>query len=155
MRKFIQQSITANPTSNFTLPSGWLPGAGTGLVVTVNGQVSPHFMTSATGLTLRTATPARAIVDFFEDDQAGMPINVADQALDFPSIAANSNTTLNVTVQGALPGQIVDIGLPVNIPAGIIYQAYVLSANVVTVQAFNVTATAVDPVNGVFKVAVR
>lgn len=70
------------------------------------------------------------------------------------AVPANTSASLTVTVQGAMVGNTIDLGLPSNIPAGVLYQAYVSAANTVTVQAFNVTAGAVDPASGVFKVTV-
>lgn len=81
-------------------------------------------------------------------------IYTASATLDFPSIAANSSATLNITVTGAVVGGSVSLGLPSSPPAGIVYQGYVSAADTVTIRAFNVTGSAIDPASASFRATV-
>jgi len=64
------------------------------------------------------------------------------------TIAAPGGVTLTA-------GRCVILGLPSNVPAGVIYNAFVSSSGTtVTVRASNITAAAVDPVSGTFNVRV-
>lgn len=67
--------------------------------------------------------------------------------LAFPSIAAQSSADLTITVDGAEEGQVVALGIPAAIEAGLVFNAFVSAANTVTVRASNVTAGAIDPVD--------
>jgi len=62
---------------------------------------------------------------------------------------AQDNT---VTLTGAGINDSVEVGLPASITAGIIYQARVSAASIVTLRAQNVTAGTVNPTGGVFRV---
>lgn len=75
-------------------------------------------------------------------------------ALDFPSIAAASQATLNITVNGAAVNDEVIMGLPAAPAAGIVFNAFVSAANTVTIRATNVTAAAVDPASATYSVIV-
>ncbi len=79
-------------------------------------------------------------------------------ALDFPSIAAQSNQDLTIAAPGGVTltaGRVVLLGLPSNVPAGIVYNAFVTSGGTtVTVRASNVTTGAIDPASGTFNVRV-
>ena len=79
-------------------------------------------------------------------------------ALDFPSIAAGTSADLTIAAPGGVTltaGRCVILGLPSNVPAGVIYNAFVSSSGTtVTVRASNITAAAVDPVSGTFNARV-
>jgi hypothetical protein len=80
------------------------------------------------------------------------PINAT---LDFASIPAQSSADFSRTLTGASVGDCVALGIP---PAaavsGVIFTAWVSSANNVTIRAHNYSATAADPGSGVFKVII-
>jgi len=67
--------------------------------------------------------------------------------LDFPSVAAGSIQTLDVTVAGCLVNDAVSVGLPASgaHTSGVIFQAWVSVAGTVRVAAINPTAGAIDP----------
>lgn len=75
-------------------------------------------------------------------------------SLDFPSIAAASQSSLTITVTGAAVNDEVVMGLPAAPAAGIVFNAFVSAANTVTVRATNVTALAVDPAAATYSVIV-
>lgn len=76
----------------------------------------------------------------------------ATAALDFPSIAAAASADLTITVTGAAVNDGVMLGLPEAPTAGIVYQAFVSTANTATVRATNITAAAIDPPSQTFRV---
>lgn len=80
----------------------------------------------------------------------------ATSVLDFPSISANSSSDLTVTVTGAISGSgsTVELGLPNSPVSGIIYMGFVSAADTVTVRAFNVTGSAINPASQTFRVTV-
>lgn len=79
---------------------------------------------------------------------------LASATLDFASIAANTASELTVTVAGAAVGDVVAVGAPDAIEAGLIVSGYVSDVNEVTVRVANVTVGAVDPASADFSVAV-
>lgn len=79
----------------------------------------------------------------------------ATSALDFGSVAAQSFADLTATVTGAVTGDSVALGVPVEaVTAGIVYSAWVSATNTVTVRAHNYTAAALDPASGTFKATI-
>lgn len=81
-------------------------------------------------------------------------LRVASAPLDFVSIAAGSAAVLTIPYQGALPGDIVVLGLPAAPTVGLMFDAYVAANNVISVRAFNPTAFAVDALPAVYSVAI-
>lgn len=79
----------------------------------------------------------------------------ATAALDFPSIAAAASADLTIAVAGAAVNDSVSLGLPAAPTAGLIFQAFVSAANVVTVRATNITAGAVDAVSATVRATVH
>lgn len=77
----------------------------------------------------------------------------ATASLNFPSTAAGAVSDLTMTVTGAALGNAVSLGVPSGTGDGI-YFAWVSAANTVTVRFFNYTASAVDPGNGTFRIAI-
>lgn len=75
-------------------------------------------------------------------------------ALDFASIAAAASADLTIAVPGAAVGESVSLGLPVAPQAGLIFQAFVSAAGVVTVRATNITAGPVDAASATYRVTV-
>lgn len=75
-------------------------------------------------------------------------------ALDFPSIAANTSSDLTLAAPTGVTltaGKVVRLGLPSNVPAGVVYNGFVTAGGAtVTVRAFNVTTGAIDPASGTF-----
>lgn len=149
----LQVIVSGSPTSAFTIPPGF-PRTGMQLRCNVNGREVSFARTSATAVALRNAAPPRALVDFYEMPSIGSAGGVFIASLDFPSIAPAGTADLTVALQGAEVGDTVSLGLPSSVPAGVIYQAFVSAAGVITVRATNVTAGAIDPVAGSFRVAV-
>jgi hypothetical protein len=78
----------------------------------------------------------------------------ASAALDFASIAAAASADLTIAVTGAAVNDTVRLGLPAAPTAGIIFQAFVSAADVVTIRATNITAGAVDPASATYAVTV-
>lgn len=76
----------------------------------------------------------------------------ATAALDFPSIAAAASADLTISVPGVTVNSSVSLGLPAAPTAGLIYQAFVSAADVITVRATNITAAAVDAVSQTVRV---
>lgn len=76
-------------------------------------------------------------------------------SIDFSSVSAQSQLTNTITVTGAADGDEVHLGVPNAAAAsGIVYTARVSASNTVTVTAFNITGSDVDPSGGTFKVSV-
>ena len=75
-------------------------------------------------------------------------------ALDYAAIAAAASADLTIAVPGAAVGDSVSLGLPSAPAAGLIFQAFVSAAGVVTVRATNITAAAVDAASASYRVTV-
>lgn len=75
-------------------------------------------------------------------------------SLDFGSIGAGAIGTEIVAVEGAIVGQLVALGPPDNIDAGLIWSGYVSADGLVTVRLYNTTGAPIDPAAGVWKVSV-
>lgn len=73
-----------------------------------------------------------------------------EATLDFPSIAANSNTSLTVTLTGVAVGDSVVVAPPGSGVSVIYFNAYVSAANTITVRAYNPTASPIDLASGIF-----
>lgn len=75
--------------------------------------------------------------------------------LDFASTAAQSSTDLTITVDGAIAGGVVTLGIPdSSVNADSSFSAWVSSVNTVTVRFNNYSNGAIDPAIGTFKVKV-
>jgi hypothetical protein len=74
--------------------------------------------------------------------------------LDFPSVSAAGTQTLTVTCPGASVGDIVALGLPATVDAGIVFDARVSAADTITVRAMNITASSVDPASATYEFVV-
>jgi len=94
-----------------------------------------------------------AIVRAIKMQSDSQPL-IASATLDFPSIAAAASADLNVFCVGAAVGDTVSLGLPASPTAGIVFNAFVSVADIVTVRAFNITAGAIDPASATYRVTV-
>ncbi len=74
--------------------------------------------------------------------------------LDFPSIAAAAKADLTITVNGAVVGDAVFLGLPAAPAAGLVFNAFVSAANTVTVRASNTSSSAVDAASASYRAVV-
>lgn len=102
---------------------------------------------------LINAADARAVA---EANFGKLDVNIrkASATLDFPSVASLGTQDLTITVTGAVVGDGVILGLPAAPDAGIVYTAWVSSANTVTVRASNYTTGAINPASATFKAIV-
>lgn len=94
---------------------------------------------------------------FYELLNNGSPILktlAATATLDFPSVAAAGTQTLTVSCPGASVGDVVSIGLPGTVNAGIVFDARVSAADTITLRAMNITASPVDPASAVYEFVV-
>jgi hypothetical protein len=78
----------------------------------------------------------------------------ASATLDFPSIAAGATAELTITATGATAGDVVQMGPPAGLEAGLIANARVSATNTVTIRLLNSTAGAIDPASATWKVRV-
>lgn len=82
------------------------------------------------------------------------PVRYGTATLNFGSVAAVSFADLTITVNGALVGDPVSLGVPPEaVIAGVTYTGWVSANDTVTVRAQNYTAGNSDPASGVFKAA--
>lgn len=143
--------ICATPgQSVLTVPAGFLP-AGMGLRIELAGVPVRYSFNSATSITMGASSLGSQLVDLKAVPQGDI---WRDATLDFPSIAAASQSDLTVTVPGASVGDIVDLGLPAAPAAGLVFSAFVSAASVVTVRAMNITAGAIDPASAAYRLRV-
>lgn len=77
-----------------------------------------------------------------------------DATIDFGSTAAHSTSTSNVTVAGARTNDVVDIGLPATVDAGMQFDGHVSADDTVTVRAVNTTGGAIDPASATYRIMV-
>lgn len=78
----------------------------------------------------------------------------ATASINFGSIGGHDSAFSNVTVTGAAANDIVLLGLPTAICAGLVYNANVIGTNTVCVGAHNTDNAAVDSTAGTFRVTV-
>jgi len=150
---FFQVLVGDLPTSVFNFPAGF-PTAGNSIEVTVGGAPVAFTFTGANQVTLRNPARGRSIVNFFDAQLPTLAGLTWAGSLDFPSIAAAGVASITANIPGADLGDVVSLGCPATIPAGVVYQAFVSAIGVVTVRASNFTAGAIDPVAGTFRVRV-
>lgn len=154
MQKLISQFVLGGSTQSvFSVSSAAIP-SGSALRVRVNGNDVAFTWTAANQITLRSPARERSIIDVYADDAPALTGQAALATLDFPSIAAVGTQDLTVAVPEAELGDVVSLGLPSNVPNGVVYFGFVSAAGTVKVRAINVTAGAVDPVSGSFRISV-
>jgi hypothetical protein len=78
----------------------------------------------------------------------------AAATLDFPSIGAQSQQELTISVPGAAVGDAVLVGLPAALSANIAVFGYVSAADTVKLRAVNPTAGAIDPPSASYRATV-
>jgi hypothetical protein len=78
----------------------------------------------------------------------------ATATLDFPSIAANGQQELTITVTGAVTGDAVMLGAPAAIEAGLQWSGWVSAADTVKIRVTNETAGAIDPASATWRATV-
>jgi hypothetical protein len=78
----------------------------------------------------------------------------ATATLNFGSILAAGYEDLTITVTGAAVNDTVTLGLPATVLAGAVFNAWVSSANTVTVRCNNAGSIAVDPASATYRVGV-
>lgn len=99
--------------------------------------------------------PVRSIAGFiFGEGPAITKALKAAATLDFGSITNATSADLTVAVTGAAVGDPVILGLPAAMVTGLVFNAFVSAANVVTVRASNITAAPINPASGSFTVIV-
>jgi hypothetical protein len=80
---------------------------------------------------------------------------LGESTIDFPSTSANAFNDENITVTGAVDGDVVALGVQTAaLPSGAIYIAWVSAPNVVSVRLFNPTGGSVNPPAAIFKVRI-
>lgn len=139
--------------ADLTLASGRGTGAG-----------SASALIFSTPSALSTGTTAQTLTERARISSAGLTIGsggsaiskvlTATASLDFGSIAAQSSADLTVTVTGAATGDAVVMGLPASPSAGVVFNAFVSSANTVTIRATNATAAPIDPASATYRATV-
>ena len=81
----------------------------------------------------------------------GNPIHVYEEAVDLPSVAANTSAEVDVTIAGITTDDIVLAVSKPTLEAGIgIVNARVKAADTVSIQVMNCTAAAIDEVSETF-----
>lgn len=76
----------------------------------------------------------------------------------FSNTAANASQDQNVTVGNASlakVGDLVMLGPPTSVIAGVMYMGYVPAAGTIAVRAANITAASLTPTGGTFRIGVR
>lgn len=74
----------------------------------------------------------------------------ASATIDFTSISAASQASVEVSVPGASVGDEVILALPAAPASGLVFNAFVSSANNVTIRASNITGSPVDPASATY-----
>lgn len=75
------------------------------------------------------------------------------RTLDFPSVPAQQQRTLNLTIDPVRPGAAVMVA-PLVPVAGVLFTGQVSTAGVLTIVASNITAGAIDPPSGEFRIII-
>jgi parallel beta-helix repeat protein len=82
------------------------------------------------------------------------PLPTTTAVLNFASIAAGGSSEMTVTVLGSIAGDLVHIGPPASLEAGLIANARVSATDTVTIRLANITASPIDPASATWKVRV-
>lgn len=75
-------------------------------------------------------------------------------SLNFGTLAGHNNSYLNVTVTGAVVNDIVLLGIPNSICAGIAYVGNVITSNTVCIGALNTVNSSANTITGTFRITV-
>lgn len=73
--------------------------------------------------------------------------------LDFPNTASNDNSDLTVSLSGASINDIVMLGPPPALEAGLTFGGFVSSANTITVRIHNTSGGAINPASATWRVS--
>lgn len=92
-------------------------------------------------------------------DAGGTPYSLplilsAVATLDFPSVVANGQAELTISVTGSVVGDSVHLGRPSGLEAGLVATARVTAADTVTVRVSNLTGSAIDPTSANYRATV-
>ena len=90
---------------------------------------------------------------FFWDLHAFLTLTTT-ATLDFANILAAAIGTTTVTLRGAEPGNVVLLGPPSTIEAGLVWSAYVSANDTITIRLYNGTGLAIDPASATWRVSV-
>lgn len=90
-----------------------------------------------------TATGGVVTPEITIDDKITRVIH-ASGSVSIPTAASGAQSTVTVAAVGAVVGDSVVLTMPGTLPAGLICRAYVSSAGVVTVAAFNATGSSIS-----------
>jgi hypothetical protein len=78
----------------------------------------------------------------------------ATATLDFPSIGSNSTEQLTMTVTGAAVGDVVSLGPPSTIEAGLVWSGFVSAENTVAIRVHNTSGGSVNPASATWRAMV-
>jgi len=151
----VHTGLTAATYSNIRIRDPFTTSQGANWSIVGNNSTETtllHFVDADASCPNVIATANTAVGDVTTAVRGGVIFGSA--TLDFPSIAAGGNAELTVTATGAASGDLVDLGPPAALEAGLIATARVSAANTVTIRLYNSTAGAVDPVSATWKVRV-
>lgn len=148
-------SIGLGTTETPVSTGGW-PGSGVGVVTTRNNGNSSLSSQTFTD----NANPPRRYSRRWDVGGAAWQSwalvlygLTGSSTLDFGSIAAGATADLTFTLTGAAVGDAVSLGPPAGLEAGLVATAWVSATNTIKVRVANVTAGAIDPASGTWKVA--
>ena len=151
----------ASFTGTFALPNASLVITGGSANSFIAGNGAPANFTTTTravvvgGVTLSntpiTSTDSVSVVIGKLQGQINGISTIA--TLDFPSTTGGTSSDLTVSLTGAVLGDIVLLGTPVQAANGT-FTAFVSAANVVTVRYNNYSSLAINPNSGDFKIKI-
>lgn len=117
---------------------------GSGITLTMTDTAGEIRITPSVGVIALSSLPAPYT-----------SILTASAVIDFGNTSAQSSSTENITVTGAVVNDLVILGTPIDaVEADSCYTAYVIAANTVAVRFNNYSAVDIDPASATFKVAV-
>ncbi len=113
----------------------------------VNNQIDSTLATGTAPLAVASTTE---VTNLNAQQWHGKQAIDFSATLDFPSIAAQTCSTLTITATGAAANNPVAPSWPTGLETGLAGMMHVTSANTVTVRLCNVTVAAIDPANQTF-----
>lgn len=162
--KFVMSGIATEPSfgdgAAISIAGAGAAGATiTGVVTNYNDIGASDFTFSvndANGDIIKCGTTISGVQPTFPAVKLGkVPVLYSNSAaLDFASIAALASADLTIAAPAGVTltaGKVVRLGLPSNVPSGVVYTAFVTAGGgSVTVRATNITAGSIDPASGTF-----
>ena len=94
------------------------------------------------------------VLDNFRNMGDLFKILSASATLDFPSVAAQGQQELTVSVVGAKTGSPVAVSPPAALESGLVVNGRVTADDVVTIRLLNITGVSIDPVSGSYRAVV-